>query len=244
MNKSLNIAHRGFSGMYPENTMLAFKKAVEAGCNGIETDLHMTKDGVIVLCHDEKIDRTTNGTGLIADYTYEELCKFDAGIKFGQQFHGEKIPSIDEFLEYVKDKDILINLELKNNIIIYKELEKKIIDKIYEFQLEEKVILSSFNHYSMVKVKEYDSTIKTGLLYTATLYNVHEYAKSTGADALHPFFPAIMDRAIVSNIKENGIIINTYTVNEEKYMKKLISLGINGIITNYPDKLKKVLENK
>lgn len=108
MKKSLNIAHRGFSGNYPENTMLAFKKAVEAGCDGIETDLHMTKDGIIVICHDETIDRTTNGSGLINDYSYEELCKFDAGIKFGEEFEKEKIPTIDEFLDYVRDKGLLI----------------------------------------------------------------------------------------------------------------------------------------
>lgn len=242
MNKSLNIAHRGFSGSYPENTMLAFKKAVEAGCDGIETDLHMTKDGVIVLCHDETIDRTTNGNGFIHEYTYKELCEFDAGIKYGAQFCGEKVPSIDEFLDYVKLKDIIVNFELKNNIIIYKELEKKVIDKIYEFNIEKNVILSSFNHYSMIRVKEIDSSIKTGLLYEATIYKVHEYAKLVGADALHPFYAAIMNENTIQDIKKKKIMINAYTVNEEKHMKKLIDLGIDGIITNYPDKLKKILD--
>lgn len=136
MKKSLNIAHRGFSGNYPENTMLAFKKAVEAGCDGIETDLHMTRDGIIVICHDETIDRTTNGSGFINDYSYEELCKFDAGIKFGEEFEKEKIPAIDEFLDYVRDKSLLINLELKNDVIHYGELEKKVIEKVYEYNLQ------------------------------------------------------------------------------------------------------------
>lgn len=242
MKRSLNIAHRGFSGKYPENTMVAFRKAVEAGCDGIETDLHMTKDGIMVICHDETIDRTTNGSGFIRDYTYKELCKFDAGIKFNREFEGEKIPSIDEFLDYVKDKNLLVNLELKNDIIPYKELEKKVIDKVHEFKLEKSAILSSFNHYSMIRAKQYDNNIKTGLLYEATLYNAHEYIKTVGADALHPFFPSVMDDKIVNDIKKNGIMINAYTVNEEEHMKRLIELEIDGIITNYPDKLESILK--
>jgi len=243
MKRSLNIAHRGFSGEYPENTMVAFRKAIEAGCDGIETDLHMTKDGVIVICHDETIDRTTNGTGFICDYTYNELCEFDAGIKFSREFEGEKIPNIDEFLDYVMDKNLLINLELKNDMIPYTELEKKVIDKVYEFGVEKNVILSSFNHYSMIRVKEYDKNIKTGLLYTAILYKAHEYIKTVGADALHPFFSSVMNKKIVTDIKKNGIMINAYTVNEKEYMERLIELGIDGIITSYPNKLKKILGN-
>jgi glycerophosphoryl diester phosphodiesterase len=243
MKKSLNIAHRGFSGKYPENTMRAFIEAVKAGCDGIETDLHMTKDGVIVLCHDESIDRTTNNTGYIAQYDYKDLCKVDAGIKFGKDFINEKIPSLDEFFEFIKDKNLVINLELKNNIIPYKSLEEKVIHKIYEYKLEENVILSSFNHYSMVRVKEIDNNIKTGLLYFANLYNVHDYALSIKADAVHPFYRAIMDENIVRDIKNKGIMINTYTVNEETEMESLISLGVEGIITNYPDRLKKILND-
>jgi Glycerophosphoryl diester phosphodiesterase len=244
MNKSLNIAHRGFSAIYPENTMLAFIKAVEAGCNGIETDLHRTKDGVLVICHDEDIDRTTNGTGFIKDYTYKELCSFDAGIKYGKEFQGERIPSLDELLDYIKDKDLLINLELKNDIFNYDGIEKQVIDKVHEYKVEKNIILSSFNHYSMIKAKEYDSNIKTGVLCAAILYNVHEYVKTVGADALHPFFPSVFNEKIVNEIKNSGIMINAYTVDDVEHMKRLIDLEIDGIITNYPDKLKDVLDSK
>ena len=240
MKKSLNIAHRGFSGKYPENTMRAFIEAVKVGCDGIETDLHMTKDGVIVICHDETIDRTTNNIGYIAEYNYEDLCKVDAGIKYGRDFANEKIPTLDEFLEYIKDKNLYINLELKNNIIQYENMEEKVIEKIHEYKLQNNVILSSFNHYSMIKVKEIDNRIKTGLLYVANLYNVHEYAEKLKADALHPFYPAVFDENIVKDIHDNGLLINAYTVNEESHMKRLMELGIDGIITNFPDKLKEI----
>jgi len=240
LKRSLNIAHRGFSGKYPENTMKAFEEAVRAGCDGIETDLHLTKDGIIVLCHDERLDRTTNGKGFIAEYDYKELCKFNAGINFGEGSSNEKIPTLDDLLDFVMDKDLFINLELKNNIINYIGLEEKAILKIHEYKLEENVILSSFNHYSMVKVKEINPDIKTGLLYVSTIYNVHVYAKNIHADAVHPFFPAVQDKNIIREIKESGLKINAYTVNEEQHMKQLMDLGIDGIITNFPDRLKKL----
>ena len=240
MRKSLNIAHRGFSGKYPENTMRAFIEAVEVGCDGIETDLHITKDGEIVICHDETIDRTTNGTGYIAEYNYKDLRKFDAGIKYSEDFAEEKIPTLNEFFEYIKDKNLYINLELKNNIIQYEKMEEKVIEKIYEYKIQNNVILSSFNHYSMIKVKEIDNRIKTGLLYVSNLYNVHEYAENLKADALHPFYPAVFDENIVKEIHDKGILVNAYTVDEESHMKILMELGIDGIITNFPDKLKEI----
>ncbi|WP_010240752.1 glycerophosphodiester phosphodiesterase [Clostridium arbusti] len=242
MFKSLNIAHRGFSGKYPENTMIAFEKAVEAGCDGIETDVHITSDGAIVVCHDERVDRTTNGQGFIKNLTYDEIKKLDAGIKFDKEFQNSRIPDIDEFLDYVEDKDLLINIELKNGIINYENLEKRVIEKICEYKLEDNVILSSFNHYSMKKVKDIDNNIKTGLLYAANLYKAEEYAEKVGADALHPHFASVMDKDIVENIRKRGIAINAFTVNEEKYMRILMRLGIEGIITNYPDVLSSLLK--
>lgn len=233
MNRTLNIAHRGFSGKYPENTMMAFRKAVDVGADGIETDLHMTSDGIIVICHDETIDRTTNGSGFIKDYTYDEIRKLDAG-------KGEKIPSLDELLNFMKDKNLLLNLELKNDVINYNNLEKDTINKIYEYGLEKNVIISSFNHQSMKRVKQYDSSIRTGLLYGSTICKPEEYAKQMGADALHPLFSLVMDQDVVHDIKKSGILINAYTVNREDEMKKLIGLGIDGIITNYPNILKKL----
>ena len=115
----LNHAHRGASGYFPENTMLAFMKAVEMGCDGIETDVQMTRDGVLVLIHDERIDRTTNGYGLVKDYSYAELCRLDAGSWFGARFAGTKIPTVGELLLLARDTGIGITMsrsESKVNI--------------------------------------------------------------------------------------------------------------------------------
>lgn len=239
--KTLNIAHRGFSGMYPENTMLAFREAMKAGCHGIETDVQMSKDGVLVICHDELLDRTSNGTGLLKDYTYDELLNFDFGIKFSPEFQGEKIPTLEELLQFAKENHIFLNLELKNGLFPYNGIEKKVIELIYKYDFKDSVILSSFNHFSMIKCKDIDSSIKTGLLYEGTFVDIEKYCKNIGADALHPQYFSLLDAELTKKIQDEGIMINTYTVNHEIHMEALLDLKVNAIITNYPDKLSKIM---
>lgn len=238
---SLNYAHRGASGYYPENTMLAFQKAVEMGCEGIETDVQLTKDGVLVICHDELLDRTTNGKGLIAETNYGDIAKLDAAKLWGGKFKDVKVPTLEELLAYVKDKNIMINLELKNSIIDYKNLEQLVIGMIYRYELKEKVIISSFNHYSILRCKAIDNTLKLGLLYDCCLYEPGKYASELGVGAVHPSFYSLNEE-VVKEIRSHNLMINTWTVNDEKYMHLLAKLGIDGIITNYPDRLKKVIQ--
>ena len=124
------FAHRGFSGKYPENTMLAFKKAEEVGCYGIELDVQLTKDDEIVIMHDETIDRTTSGTGNIRDYTYQELCLVDCYGKFEGKYDFQRIPTLREYLTWVKDTGLVTNIELKNSVYYYEHLEEKVIDMV------------------------------------------------------------------------------------------------------------------
>lgn len=240
MHGTLNIAHRGFSGVYPENTMLAFKKAVEAGCDGVECDIHLTRDNIAVICHDPEIDRTTDGTGYIHDYTYDELRRFDAGIKKGKEFMGQRIPTLDEFLEYFSDKNMLVNVELKTDSMDYEGIEKILIEKTYRYKLEKHMIISSFNHYSIRKCLAIDSSIKTGLLYDNNLFEPEKYAALVGADALHPYYKTL-DEEIVKKAHKSSILINAWTVNQKEDMKYMLKLGIDGIITNYPDRLKSIM---
>lgn len=239
----INFAHRGASGRYPENTILAFEKALEFGANGIETDVQMTKDGILVLMHDEMVNRTTDGIGFVKDYTFSEIKKLDAGSYFSKEYVNEKVPSVEELLLMVKGKNIILNFEIKNNIIEYQKIEEKLLDIIYRYGMQRNVIISSFNHYSMVKIKKLSSEIKTGLLYMENLYCPSKYAKYVGAEALHPYYYSL-DKEIVKEVKQEGILINTFTVNDTNYMKYLIELGVDGIITNYPEKLNKLLLNK
>lgn len=240
MKKILNIAHRGFSALYPENTMVAFEKAIEAGCDGIETDVQLTKDGYAVICHDEKLERTTTGTGFLKDYTLKELKEFDAGIKFHEKFKGLKIPTLEEFLKYVSNKNILINIEIKNSIIDYENIEKITYDLIKKYNMQDKVIVSTFNHYSIRRCIDLDKNIKTGVLYGDCIFEPYNYVKRVGGNALHPEYHSV-NGEIVKKAHENNLKINVYTINEIDDMKKAINLNVDAIITNYPNILKSLL---
>lgn len=233
------IGHRGIPHLAPENTMASFDAAIAHGADGLETDVQMTKDGELVLIHDETLDRTTNGKGLVAAHTLRELKSLDAGSRFSPAFQNEKIPTLREFLEFVSGRDLLINIEIKSGIVLYPGIEQKLIAMLHELGLASSVIISSFNHYSLVTCKEIDSTIKTGILYMAGLYKPWHYAKTVGADALHPLFYSVRPETI-GGMHESGLLINPFTVDSPRDMQNMIALGVSGIITNYSDVLFKM----
>jgi len=195
------LGHRGASGTAPENTESAFKKALQNGADGVELDIHLTKDKELVVIHDERVDRTTNGTGYVKDLTLREIKKLDAGSYFSPQFARERILTLGEALEITNGCKI-INIEIKNNIIRYPNIEEKIINIIKQKKLEDKIICSSFNHYSIHIMKKLASEIKTGLLYLSTLYQPWVYAKRIGVD----------DRDMIKEmiINQVDIIITNY----------------------------------
>lgn len=239
---TINYAHRGASAYFPENTMLSFEKALEMECTGIETDVQMTKDGVLVLIHDEMVDRTTNGHGLVKDYTYMELSKLDAGAWMGEEFIGNKVPTVEELIYLTSDKNIILNFEIKSGVVIYEDIEQKLIDLIYKHKIEHKVILSSFNHYSINKCNKISNEINTGILYMAGIYKPYNYVKTVGANAIHPYFLAVNEE-VVKEAKKHKTQVNVFTVNDEAYMKSFLDMKVDGIITDYPDKLHKLMEN-
>lgn len=237
---SKNFAHRGYSGKYPENTMLAFKKAIEIGIDGIELDVQLTKDNVVVIIHDETIDRTTNGKGEVVNYTYEELEKFDASYIYAGQYGVNKIPTLEEYLDYVKDFDIVTNIELKNSINEYEGLEELVLELIRKYKLEKKVIISSFNHYSVVKMKKLAPELKCGFLCEDTILDPGKYCKEYGVECFHPRYK-ILSLERIEELRKNGIEINTWTVNKKEDIKELIDKKIDILIGNYPDLIKELL---
>ena len=237
----LNIAHRGFSGKYPENTLLAFSKAIEAGADGAELDVHLTKDNVVVVIHDERIDRTSDGEGFVADYTYEELSRFDASAAFRGVYGFNKIPTLREYFELVKDVDgFITNIELKTGCNEYPGIEKAVYELIKEFGLEDRIIISSFNHYSIKRFKELAPQIVCGYLTGDWIYNFGEYAESRAVECVHPHF-ITLNKDSVSEIKSHNIRINTWTVNDENEVERLYRLGVDAVITNYPDMAKNII---
>src|SRR5690554_5714390 len=159
-----NIAHRGFSKDFPENTMLAFRKAIEAGCDAIELDIHQSRDGHIMIFHDDDLIRTTQRSGNIREYTMQELRSMDAGRHFRVQHEHSRIPTLEEYFEFIKGQNIRTVIELKNQVFRYKDLEEKAIEMIGHYGLEKKVILSSFSRASMEKCHRIRPEIETALI--------------------------------------------------------------------------------
>ena len=238
-----NYAHRGFSGEYPENTMIAFEKALEAGCEGIENDVHLTKDGVLVIIHDEQIDRTGNASGWVKDMTYEELCKVDFSYKFTDKVGFQKIPTLDEYLTLVQDQDIITNIELKTGIIEYEGIEQAVYDKVKAYGLVDKVVISSFNHESVKRMKEIAPKMKCGLLTDTWILEAGAYVKKHGFECYHPLF-VMLKPQLVGDLRAHGVEINTWTVNEEEHIGWMMDARVDGIIGNYPNRVKKLLKER
>lgn len=238
--KTIVYAHRGASGTAPENTMAAFHRAVEIGSQGIECDVQMTKDGKLVICHDETINRTTNGKGFIKDMSYQELSTFDAGSWFDSKYKGEKIPLLEELLELAKNSGIYLNIELKNGIVQYTDMEKKVLDMVKSFGLMDKTIFSTFNHYSVYELKKISPKAITGALYMEGLYQPWNYLKSIQCECAHPFYLAAHPE-ITQELVQHGYTVNAFTVDDPKTAAMLIQSGVEGIITNHPEKILEII---
>lgn len=235
------FAHRGYSALYPENTMKSFIKAEKAGVDGIELDVQMTKDGEIVVIHDEKVDRTTNGKGFVKDFTFKDLRKLDASYHKKKSLNIEPIPSLNEVLEWMTTNQIICNIELKNGVFLYEGMEEKVIRLVHAYRMANRVILSSFNHNSLVTCYQLDREIETAPLLSEGLYMPWVYAHSIGARGIHPKY-TIARNDLVKASQNYGIAVRPYTVNKEKEMHRLISVGCSAFITDDPAKALKIRE--
>ena len=234
------FAHRGFSGKYPENTMLAFQKAVEIGVDGIELDVHLTKDNEIVIIHDEDIKRTCDGEGLVKDMTLEELRKFDASATFRGVYGFCGIPTLREYFELVKDTPIITNIELKTGVYEYPTIEKRVIDMVREFGLSDKIIFSSFNHFTVKRCEEIAPEIKRGFLTGDWIYDFGKYTAERNVQCCHPWHVSLSEE-VIREMHEAGCEINTWTVNEYADIEKLSKWGVDSLIGNFPDRMIEVL---
>jgi glycerophosphoryl diester phosphodiesterase len=227
-------AHRGASAYAPENTMEAFILAQKMGADGIELDIHLTKDGHVVVAHDETVDRCSNGSGYIIDKTLQELLELDFS-KGMKDYSNVRIPTLEQVLEFVKAYGLYLNIEIKNGTILYEGIEEKTLDLVSGMGLEDKVIYSSFNHYSLTVLKKINPSAPVGLLYGEAMVDPYVYAKHLGADAIHPYFKTLMVPDTIENCKKHGIKIHAWTVDERNDLEWLINEGIDAVITNRPD---------
>jgi glycerophosphoryl diester phosphodiesterase len=235
------IAHRGASRQAPENTMPAFIKAIELGAGGIELDVHLSSDGRPVVIHDERVDRTSNGTGFVKDMSFSELKELDFGSWFSEKYKDARIPGLEEVLELIDRWDGILNIEIKSGPVFYPGIERAVADAVEKYELAGRTIISSFNHYSLVEIRKINSGIKTAPLYMAGLFEPWEYARKLGAAAIHPLFYNIVPE-VMNGCKPNNIKVNPFTVDRPEHIKAMAEAGVDGIITNVPDIALKVLK--
>ena len=241
------IAHRGASAYYPENTHASFEGAIAMAADMVELDVQLTSDGEVVVFHDEKISRCTNGRGRVADYSYAELKKLDAGSWFDKQFKGEKIPALFDVLNACHDR-IAVNIEIKTEAVtdeISGGIEEKCLHMVDQTGMRGHVIFSSFDPRAIQHLKQIDRQAPAAVLYEKQYYGSQwpsAIIASLGADAFNCSKRELSQKWLV-DLNHHGIPVNVYTVCDEMNMQRLLSLGVSGIFTNNPDVLKNVLED-
>ncbi len=237
MNTFVNYAHRGASAYAPENTMAAFKKALKIGGNGIELDLQKTKDGKIVIFHDDKIDKKSNGTGKISDYTYTELLEFDFGSWFSKEFKNEKIVLFEDFMKEVSDKDLILAIELK-----VEGIEKETLEIINKYYNKDNVFITSFIYNALSNVRKLDNDIKIGWLIKEDIdvKNILELSKIFGNQICPP--ANLVSKEGIKLARNNGLGVRLWGIPNEEIMRKVYNLDTDGMTVNFPDKLKELIE--
>ncbi len=222
-------AHRGVSSLFPENTMEAFLYANKIKCDGIELDVHLSKDGEVVVIHDHTLDRTTNLVGAVSNHTYKEIEKG----KISYKDNYLKVPLLRDVFKAFKNLDTHINIELKASGYIYKDIEKKVADLIVEYNYINKAVVSSFDHRALVNIKNINPYIKTAALFSSYILNPVEYIKKYNIDFLNYNYLYTSDE-LIKELKDNNISMSVYTVDEKNIFTNLKNKGVDIIITNTP----------
>lgn len=241
------IAHRGASGVAPENTLAAFRRAAEIGASFIETDLHLSRDARLVALHDETLDRTTNGSGPVAAKTLEDLRRLDAGAWFRGQaadgasgkFAGERIPTIEEVLAFGREHDLGLYLEIKAQGA--SGAEHAVVGAVRAANEVGRTVVLSFDPGVIARVRKYEPLLMTGLLFSERLPDVVTKAVGAGARQLLPRADRVTPE-LVEEAHGNDLKVVAWTVDDPTQMKRLMAAGVDGIITDYPGELMAMLK--
>lgn len=230
----LAIAHRGASGYAPENTMAAFRRAVAQGVTFIETDLHLTRDAHFVAIHDETVDRTTGGHGAVQSMTLSEVRRLDAGSWFASEFMGERIPTLEDVLEFARKNDVLFYLELKPGG--FWGGEHGLISALRNSNEIARSVVISFDPAILAALRRIEPTVMTGLLFDGQVENSFEKALEIGARQLVVRGDLVTPN-LLQQARKRDLQVVCWTVNSPAHMRLLASAGVDGIMTDYPDRL-------
>ncbi len=242
--EKLIFGHRGAPHEAPENTLAGFQRAVELALDGVELDARLCKTGRVVVFHDDRVDKLTDGTGFVSELSFEELRELDAGAHFGGRYRGQKIPTLEEVLELLGGR-MLVNVELKSRSITNNGLEGKVVEIIRKMGLQSSVILSSFNPFSIRRVIGIDPRLKVGLLFSD---NQPVHLKRAWAahiiriDGVHPRYPLVTGKLVQKAGAKRWFVV-TWTVDEATDAANLFDLGVDVVISNRPVHIRECMRN-
>ncbi|MCB1174069.1 MAG: hypothetical protein KDK39_10905 [Leptospiraceae bacterium] len=243
------IAHRGWSGSYPENTLIGLREAIKLGCHMIEFDVTLTKDRKPIIIHDKTLSRTTNGYGKVHKYTFQELRRLDAGSWFHPKYAGAHLPSLDEILLIAKGAGIRINIEIKKECweddLPVDSIEHQIINAIEKYRVTDRVIISSFRWGFIKRIHEIAPHVQKALLHyksTATL-DPARLKKEYGISSFNPQ-EIELNQKFVNKCHDAGLKVLPFTINTYRDMEQYINMGVDGMFTNHPNRLFRFLDEQ
>lgn len=237
--RPLVIAHRGASGYAPENTLAAFQLAVEQGADMVELDVHLSRDGEVVVIHDDRLERTTDGHGLVGSATLAELRRLDAGAWRGAQFTGQRIPTLDEVLAWAHGRTRLA-IEIKNGPYFYPDIEAKVAALLARHAMLDQALVISFDHHALRRLRAIDPRITTGVLYAARPVDPVALASACGAAVLEPHWSYVTPED-VQRAHAAGLRVVAWSTSAPDVLQHLIASGVDGIATDHPDLLRGLL---
>lgn len=232
---TLRIGHRGAAGTHPENTMVSFHRAVELGAHGVEFDVHRTMDGQLVVIHDAAVDRTTNGSGLVMAMSLAEIQALDAGVKKGAEYAGERVPTLRALIRETPP-ELFLFLELKAGSVHYPGIEEEILAVLREEGAMNRVQISSFDHQGLKRIHQLEPGLPLGMLFASNLLDPVALAREIGCDAIHPPWEWVTEE-MVEKAHAAGLKVNTWTVNHPFAIARVKHLGVDGIMSDFPDRL-------
>lgn len=235
---TLLFGHRGARGLAPENTIPSFRLAKEIGVDGVELDVHLSRDGEIIVMHDDTVNRTTNGKGRIRDMTLKEIKGLDAGVRFGEKWKGTPVPTLEEVFDAL-GKEMLYKVEIKHSYRVYPSIEEKVIGLAKRKGLKERVQIISFDFDSLEMARQIDGGIQLGLIIEGKPRWFLDTARKLEAGFIHGFFELI-DEEDLKLCREAGVKLGVWTVNEVPQIERFCKMGIDDITGDYPDRLKQV----
>ena len=241
--KPLNIAHRGASGHAPENTMAAFRLAVEQCADCIELDIHQTADGRLVVLHDFTLKRTSGDPRPVKVLKLDEIRELDIGSWQDMTYRNERIPTLDEVLEFAEDR-VFLQIELKRGSLFYPEIEKRLLELIKRHHAGTRVAVSSFDADALRKLRALDPQIPLGLLTRKTRpKEILKQAESLKVQSIH-ISTRRFSKAVLRQAHARGLPVYLYTVNRPSLMGRYLDMGVDGLFTNYPDRLSALLKQR